>query len=475
MYVNPGLFTDSIVSMKDDPNFPEIGCTSIIGQGKYDITINSEKIKDMLEKSWLKGQVGLEDVITAVELHEVGHIKYNSFEIAPYLNTNLSKLISNIFEDARLEYRFSNEFPQYSMFFDLSISLIKSNLVANQSAGNTLDKLTEYMNEMFNIVRFGSTNSKDEEFISLIVSLCTINRRGTEIDTLKISWFLEEYLLKKLGLNKQYVDSNTVINQTGIGKDINSIGQKINNDVDKKKELKDKLKKAKKNKKKGKDDKENFYDCIISKYKRQILELRKIFKRILSQKKFVPSMEGELNLKKQQELYINSKTMEETKVYLVNKLAKSGADVCVIRDISGSTSSFKDKYAEMSLVCLSSLESIHGMRTMMIDFSNHATVVKNFEDKLVDCEIKAVSEGGTMVCSALEKLKEQKFSSGKRVCIIITDGEYSDTHYAEKMIKELEIKLGIKFCRILIENGQNSLRVEDLPSEVGKFILKEIK
>lgn len=493
MIPKPSLFTKKNVEVvvDDKPqSHQEIANCAMFNAGGFRVTIYKHNVEQLLQKSWLKQIVTYDDVETALCLHEYGHIRYGTFNIPGGISNRVVQALYNIFEDARLEYKFSNEFPQYSLFFEISLALIRTTIKSNGTA--KVDKLKNQIDKVFNLVRFGENKIKGADKAGVIESLAVVSRRQTNKDTMKASIFIANLLNQNTKLSKDELANIEVAEEllnngqptNGAGGSStgsqNTAGQQTQQKAQdafnkKKKELAKKIKEYKEQMAKREADDNSFYENSINKYKEQVLNLRNIFKRLISKKSFVASMEGELNLKKQQELYINSKTMEESKCYLVNKLAKPGADVVILRDVSGSTSSFAERYAEMTSVCLGSLEKIPGVRSMLIDFESSTEIVKPFGKKAIKSTLKPLSLGGTNVCSALEILAQQKFSNDKRICIIITDGGYNNRHRAAELIELLKKTLNIKFKEMTIMHGSDSINVVDLPREISKFIREELK
>ena len=62
-------------------------------------------------------------------------------------------------------------------------------------------------------------------------------------------------------------------------------------------------------------DTSQFFLDTVHKYRREISELEYIFKQSFTSMKIIDAYDGDVNLKKQQEAYLASKTAEESKVY----------------------------------------------------------------------------------------------------------------------------------------------------------------
>lgn len=94
--------------------------------------------------------------------------------------------------------------------------------------------------------------------------------------------------------------------------------------------------------------------------------------------KIIGAYDGDVNLKKQQEAYLASKTAEESRVYQYYLRRKGSVDIMIIRDVSGSTYRFEREYAEALIEILAAVNNFDGIRTLVIDFEGGAKVRKSF-------------------------------------------------------------------------------------------------
>ncbi|WP_370840768.1 hypothetical protein [Phascolarctobacterium faecium] len=97
--------------------------------------------------------------------------------------------------------------------------------------------------------------------------------------------------------------------------------------------------------------------------------------------KIIGAYDGDVNLKKQQEAYLASKTAEESRVYQYYLRRKVSVDIMIIRDVSGSMYRFEREYAEALIEILAAVNNFDGIRTLVIDFEGGAKVRKSFIDK----------------------------------------------------------------------------------------------
>ena len=148
--------------------------------------------------------------------------------------------------------------------------------------------------------------------------------------------------------------------------------------------------------------------------------------------KIIDAYDGDVNLKKQQEAYLASKTAEESKVYQYYLRRKVSVDIMILRDVSGSTYRFEREYAEALVEILAAVNNFDGIRTLVIDFEGGAKVRKSFTDKAEQTSIVPLSGGGTNLLPAVRLLQEQALKGKRRLLFLLSDGEINDCEQAEK-------------------------------------------
>ena len=114
--------------------------------------------------------------------------------------------------------------------------------------------------------------------------------------------------------------------------------------------------------------------------------------------KIIGAYDGDVNLKKQQEAYLASKTAEESRVYQYYLRRKVSVDIMIIRDVSGSTYRFEREYAEALIEILAAVNNFDGIRTLVIDFEGGAKVRKVLLIKPSRLRSYRCLEGGLICC-----------------------------------------------------------------------------
>ena len=218
-----------------------------------------------------------------------------------------------------------------------------------------------------------------------------------------------------------------------------------------------------------------FFLQTIDKYKHQISEMEKMFKKVFTKVVPVNAFDGDINFKKQQLAYLSSKTNEDAKVYNYQKKELVDVDIIILRDISGSTEDVEVPYAESVIMFLSAVNRIPGIRTMQIDYNKSAKINKQFHESVDISCIYPVSNGGTDVASAYRVVLQQKLKGKLKLLFVISDGEIFDKVTAKKMENVME-NAGICIIKFAVNgatlDGYKSVNIKDLHNEITKEVLK---
>ena len=218
-----------------------------------------------------------------------------------------------------------------------------------------------------------------------------------------------------------------------------------------------------------------FFLDTVNKYQRAIAELEYIFRQNFTSMKVLASFDGDINLNKQQEAYIASKTGEENKVYQYYLKRKVSVDLMIIRDVSGSTYKFEREYAEALIQILAAVHGFEGIRTLVIDFESGATLRKSFDQKLNEAKIIPVSGGGTNLLPAVKLLEQQLLKGKRRLLFLLSDGEINDRRQAEKELEEYCAHNNIEIIKLTFDPedkyGYEHTTIINLPKCIAQKII----
>lgn len=467
-----------------------------IDDNSYSIVINKTKAKAILNGSWLSDTVSYDVFETALMLHELAHVKYTDFTKSEDAS-EMERIVRNIIEDTRIEYRMSYEFPETSVFFNIVCSVLyttfHAKVIPNASMQEVKD-LASLTQELFSFARYNII-SNNQELMSEIIPLVLMARRGTFKDCAIASEIIAKLLEKRaikdksgpfgkpLSETSRPVDEEArkqIVNQAQ--NDIAS--QEMANRFFNKDIVVEKIKKTFKEVESTagsvisvqNKEKTPFFVNTAIQHRREIEQLHDLFKKAFSDYKNVSAKDGDLDFMKQQSAYINSITGEEGKDYMYRKFERVLVDVVILRDISGSVNTFKVDYAKSIIIFLAALENIPGIRTAQIDFNGRHFVNKTFDTPIEKAEINPVADGGTYIISAYEEVLTYQFKGKKNLVVVFSDGDFYDpNHKVNALEKEISkvakiIKLGIGgYSR----NNFYPIEVKDIPKEMTKILMRE--
>ncbi|WP_443935722.1 vWA domain-containing protein, partial [Phascolarctobacterium faecium] len=190
--------------------------------------------------------------------------------------------------------------------------------------------------------------------------------------------------------------------------------------------------------------------------------------------KIIAAYDGDVNLKKQQEAYLASKTGEESKVYQYYLKRRVSVDIMILRDVSGSTYRFEREYAEAIVEILAAVNNFEGIRTLVIDFESGAVLRKSFDMKVEQTSIVPLSGGGTNMLPAVQLLEEQKLKGRRRLLFVLSDGEINDREAAERELTAYCSRNQIEQIKLTFDEGDKYGYEHTTIINLHKFIAQKI-
>lgn len=223
----------------------------------------------------------------------------------------------------------------------------------------------------------------------------------------------------------------------------------------------------------GSDTAQFFLDTV-RKYHYEISELEYMFRQSFTAMKIIAAYDGDVNLKKQQEAYLASKTGEESKVYQYYLKRRVSVDIMILRDVSGSTYRFEREYAEAIVEILAAVNNFEGIRTLVIDFESGAVLRKSFDMKAEQTSIVPLSGGGTNMLPAVQLLEEQKLKGRRRLLFVLSDGEINDREAAELELTAYCSRNQIEQIKLTFDEGDKYGYEHTTIINLHKFIAQKI-
>lgn len=450
------------------------GFTTKAHEGKYVIALNapwfSKLVNPRLRIAVMKG----------ILLHEVLHVRYTDFDALKNIdagkffrtdayNPFVLSFIFNLLEDLRIEYLCMKDFTSLARYLSVALAYVGGMRLTSRRSKNRLKRSIE---AIYQAARFGSVSHvlltddvKDD--LRFVLPKLFVVRRGTATrDMLDVAKVIYAYLDSKYHVEDEFVADLTFRS----AEEVVSIAKKASRSKDKavkppqsgkqnvdvlpwksvkkvsedfssvaSEESPDRLgKRAVKphgvpdyllvNPSSLKDL--HFYINTVKSFEETIREIRKLFARKGLEQLLSPSEEGELNLKLQQDAYLDSYTFDlGSKFYLAPRRLKPALDVCILLDQSSSMEieGRHVKAAEACVILLESLTSIPAIRASVVGFGGGVRVLKDFHEIIAQGRFYPQAMGGTPLGEALTKAHSLSWRpSERKSLILITDG-YPDS------------------------------------------------
>ena len=188
-----------------------------------------------------------------------------------------------------------------------------------------------------------------------------------------------------------------------------------------------------------------FYMSTISKHYDTIARLQAFFKRLSGKRGFVPSMEGDLNLKPSslQQAYMDSFSPggDERPHYLVPRPSIPDIDLVMALDQSGSTYGTSPLFSEVSICVLEAAKRVGKIRTGVVGFGDGIRVMKDFWEPVEAGRFFPQSDGGTPMAEGLDQALRFNWRRGgsiRRVLVLATDGYPDDWHKVDRPVEDLK-------------------------------------
>lgn len=404
--INPLLFLDKGYegTVREGGSNAPIASCSYEHDNKYFITLSIPKIMLLCNRNL---EI-FEYIKVALISHEVAHIVEGSFKVdlGATKDKDIIIHIFNILEDMRVEYKMQLKYANLNNYFNILLKVAKSTEQLIEK-----NELSKYLSQLYNFMRYKTISEDNLEFMSFLLPYENHIKNCDSTKCYEIAKTIYEFIKYKIGdkdfkeplenklFNHKNVDSNTIKEEIGKIKDAYKKLDKKEVTVSQNRVMKDVRENAK-----------------------RIIKMENVFRIMFEEVCIKDTYEGEMNINRQQEAYIDSLIGEEGLNYIeTNKNRKVKFDFVIIRDISGSIGMHRDDYYNTVLSVLSSLERFSEVRTACIDFNHTCKISKTLEQKLLDCEITPDVNGVSRLLLALNKLNDLEYKNNK-VIFILTDG-----------------------------------------------------
>lgn len=483
---------------------PDVARVGKNSDKSYVIEINKKKAGEMFARSLLLGKVPFEYFLAALLYHEIAHIKYKSFSVDEPILTAFYHYVVNVLLDAQIEYQLSKDHPEAAKYLRYSLICLRRDcnmsLLKSLEGGNETIKRRD---TFFRLVRFGTIiKDADQDFVNFLLPLVLSVQRNDSVENVyEAATAVYEYMYDaaenkevKQALENLVTSGDRVPMTDDDVQDIESAagGQSddskvlVSNIKDLLDELKDQSLQAihigKQAGTSGPDieleeKSDAFYRKTINEYHSSIAFIRNAFKRKVNEVVKIAAFDGELDVRNQQQAYIDSFLGEESQIYIIQQLKKISLDHILIRDVSLSTSSFKEEYAKACIILHAAIQGL-GIRDAHIDFSTSHIKLLDFDEQLKFARIHPRATGGTAILSSYQEALKMRWKGKKKLITVVTDGYITRGYEAtEQQLKKKGIL--IKKYHIGTDGSKDQpdliqTSIERFHFDIAKDILREL-
>jgi hypothetical protein len=361
------------------------------------------------------------DLHTALVLEQIAISNYLQKDKQPHCKTTIERLIFDMLCSKVARYKMELEYGVTKPYFTLLLLTFDS-LKEVKGVG----EVEQYFNTMFNFLFHEVINEELLEFITFLLPIETRIKYSTPVDLLIITNIILKYLYYKLTIQGEADTSFVHDEGFKLKYRINQVKDKIEFNEEQLEELSQVMEGIHMESKTDIKTPSITQGVVINDLKENkdmIIELTSIFRLMFESFNTIDSVEGELNLIKQQQAYLDSLTFSDNYNYFdIRKSYKIEFDFVLIRDISGSIGTDATHYYNTTLSILSSLEDFENVNTASICFNDSAAIDKDFNTKLIDSKLQRQTYGGTDMFQALKLLDKLDYKHKNKLIICITDG-----------------------------------------------------
>jgi len=497
--VNPALLVNERIKVIFDTQAPETSNPAQVQEtcGIYTITVYKNAVSKLVRET----KIPENQLILGLLYHEVAHIRFDSFKNLK-ANDSLHHWIDNVIEDTRVEYNMSFDYPYVAKYIALVLIATKNHIMTDALEDNAeIEQLTTNFLRMvrLNIIPDGC----DEEFAEFCLPRILLARRSNRLKSSKIVEELYNYMSLSIEdpsrvapeefdpykQDKQDGDSGEpqdgqggggsgekgeeTEGKQGEGQPDDIEGQEEQQEATQtdngKQERIEKLLEQLSSEGiggrdggKGVDDvidelkgSNDFVRTTVAQNSDLVKKVNKAFSEIFTKNCNIAVKDGDLNIKRMQDAYLNEMVGEEGYDYHKMHKRETAFDCVILRDVSGSVDKVKEKYATITCILVAALQELHKTNVAVIDFGGSVNLTKQFDQPLIKSAINPKAGGGTPLCEALIKLNEMSFKHKTKLVVIVTDGSPDDPEGVKQLVVKPEYK-GYTWLPILFDasNGR---------------------
>jgi len=450
IYLNPLLLVpdkkvhieDDYTSDSKDSTYLDIVCEK--AEVRFELYLNIKRISAFYRQLGTT-DFSFDEFKFAFLTKELSFIRYGTVEYMslehigmPYEKNPVWEYIFKLLEIRRCNYLLSYDFPSFSYYIDIynkcirqtiSMEMIREDMGQFQHILSEFEQIRDMLEQLYALVIHHQESEHDQICLYALPYVLAATR-GSIQTSASAAKAIYNYILLPNKLHKifRFRFSEIVTEIEDVIEDLQEEERPIIQA----------------------DEAVGFYRDVLIKRRNEINNIRNVFKRIFSMTEQIEVYDGDIDLRKQQQLYLDSITGIEGRTYLQRRFINTTLDVILLRDISFSTDLIRVEYAEAIIVLLAALEGIATVRTAQIDFSDVPKLNKTFKQPISQSSIAPDAFGATIMEGALHMLEQFTFHASKRLVFIITDGQIENYDHCQELMEQLTLLKNIQFFMINI-------------------------
>lgn len=409
---------------------------------RFDLYLNIKRIRAFHAQLNLRSSLSFKDLKNAFLVKELSLIRYGAVEYLnlvpremPYTRNQIWEYLFLILELRRCRYRLSFEMPAFSYYIDvyhryvrtgIGMEMIKQDMSHFQHILREFEKIRGMLETVYRLAVLKEDMNSDTASYALPWILAA--ERQDSLVSAQCARMIYNFIIQPNELNKAFRFRFFEINPEP-DEELEEAPDEPRPPV-------------------AENDAEDFYREVLREHREEIVRVRNVFKRFFTATHQVETFDGDVNLRRQQQLYLDSITGDPGRNFLQRRFRNTTMDVVILRDTSFSTDAHKTEYAASIVTILAALEGISSVHTAQIDFSDYPRLNKTFKQPLSRASIAPEAFGATRLAEALDIVESFSFRADKRLAFLVSDGEIEDPERCAGKTAELEKKQGVFFFTV---------------------------
>jgi hypothetical protein len=409
---------------------------------RFDLYLNIKRIAAFHARPNSRSAISFEELKNAFLVKELSLIRYGAAEYlrlvpreTPYTRNQVWEYLFLILELRRCRYRLSFELPAFSYYIGvyhryvrtgIGMEMVREDMSRFQHILREFEKIRGMLETVYRLAIL--KENPDSDIASYALPWILAAERQDALVSAQCSRMLYNFILQPNELNRAFRFRFFEISPEP-DEELEDAPDEPRPSV-------------------LEDEAEDFYREVLGEHREEIVRVRNVFKRFFTATHHVETFDGDVNLRRQQQLYLDSITGDPGRNFLQRRFRNTTMDVVILRDTSFSTDLYKIEYAASIITILAALEGIPSVRTAQIDFSDYPRLNKVFKQPLSRASIAPEAFGATRLAEALDIVESFNFRADKRLVFLVSDGEIEEPERCAEKTAALEKKQGLLFLYV---------------------------